>query len=478
MRDLHRSEPDLVFLSIEQAGRLIRSRKISPVELLEAVLARIERLDPKINAFITMLADEARRGARQAEREILRGRYRGPLHGVPIALKDNFWTRGIRTTAGSKILRDFVPEADSTVAQRLARAGAVLIGKTNLHEFAYGVTTENPHFGPTRNPWALDRIPGGSSGGSAAAIAAGLCLGSVGTDTGGSIRIPSALCGIAGLKPTYGRVSCYGVVPLARSLDHVGPLARTVADVAILLRAIAGRDPLDSTTVRKPVPNYAGALQARLGRFRLGRPRNYFFDHLDGEVERALEAAVLELEKLGAKIEEVSLPHIEDSVEPSTHLALAEATRFHEAAGYFPARAEDYGEDVRKRLIMGDEVRAVNYLAALEARGRVAEDFQSALDRVDALLAPTVPVAAPKLGEKVIAIGSEEESVRSALVRLNRPANFVGLPALSIPCGFTRDGLPIGLQLIGRAWEEARLLRIAHAYEQATEWHKRHPRGL
>lgn len=471
-------EPDLAFLSIDEVARLIRTKAISPVELLEHVLARVERLNPKINAFITVLADEARRAARLAEREILRGRYRGLLHGLPISLKDNFWTRGVRTTAGSSILRDFVPDADSTVARRLARAGAILIGKTNLHEFAYGVTTENPHFGPARNPWALEHIPGGSSGGSAAAIAAGLGFGSMGTDTGGSIRIPAALCGIVGLKPTYGRVSCYGVVPLARSLDHAGPLARTVADVAVLLRAVAGSDPLDSAAARKPVPDYAAALRRRMERVRLGRPRNYFFDHVDGEVEQALGAAARELEQLGARIEDVQLPHIEDSVTPSTHLALAEATRFHQAAGYFPARAQEYGEDVRKRLGMGDEVRAVDYLAALEARDRVAEDFRSVFERVDALLAPTTPIAAPKLGEGMLTIDDEEESVRSALVRLNRSANFVGLPAISVPCGFTRAGLPIGMQIIGRAWEEPLLLRIAYAYEQATEWHTRHPRGF
>lgn len=472
----HVSESDLAFLSLEQAARLLCGRKITPVELLESVLARIERLNPKLNAFITVLPDEARRAALRAEREIFRGHYRGLLHGIPISLKDNFWTRGVRTTAGSRILEDFVPEADSTVARRLARAGAVLVGKTNLHEFAYGVTTENPHFGPTRNPWALDRVPGGSSGGSAAALAAGLCFGSLGTDTGGSIRIPAALCGIVGLKPTYGRVSCHGVVPLARSLDHAGPLARTVADVALLLQAIAGRDPLDPVSVRRSVADYASALKARLGRFRLGWPRDYFFDHLDEEVRRALERAAHEFERLGARVEDVTLLHVADSVEPSTHLALAEATRFHRAAGYFPARAADYGEDVRKRLEMGDGIRAVDYLAALEARQKVAEDFCTAFERVDALLAPTAPIAAPRLGEKLVAIGGEKESVRSALVRANRPANFVGLPAISIPCGFTRDGLPIGLQLIGRAWEEARLLRIAYAYEQATEWHTRRPR--
>ncbi len=470
-------ESEIAFLSIEQAARLLRSRKISPVDLVEAALARIERLNPRLNAFLTVVADGARRAARQAEKELRKRRDRGPLHGVPISLKDNIWTRGIRTTAGSKILADFVPDIDATVARRLSRAGAILIGKTILHEFAYGISSENPHYGPVHNPWALERIPGGSSGGSAASLASGIGFASVGTDTGGSIRIPAALCGIVGLKPTYGRVSCYGVVPLARSLDHAGPLARTVADVAILLRTIAGRDPLDPTTAARAVPDYPGALKGRrLGKVRLGWPREYFFEHVDAEVQKAVESAGKQLERLGATLEEISLPNISASVEPSTQIALAESNSFHELAGYYPARAAEYGEDVRKRLELGDSIRAVDYLAALETRKKVLGDFETAFERVDAILAPAVPVPAPRIGEKMVKIGTEEESVRSALIRTNRPANFTGLPAISVPCGFTRTGLPIGLQLIGRAWEEARLLQIAHAYEQSTEWHERHPR--
>ncbi len=468
-------DAEIAFLSVEQAGRLLRSKKISPVDLVEAALARIERLNPRLNAFLTVTAEAARQSARRAEREILKRRYRGPLHGIPLSLKDNIWTRGVRTTAGSKILADFVPEADATVARKLFRAGAILIGKTMLHEFAYGITSENPHYGPVRNPWALERVSGGSSGGSAAALASGIGFASVGTDTGGSIRIPAALCGIVGLKPTFGRVSSYGVVPLARSLDHTGPLARTVADAAIMLRVIAGRDPLDPTAAAKPVPDYRGSLRGGLRSVRLGWPREYFFERVDAEVKKAIEAAANQFEKLGAAIEEISLPNVSASDEPSTQIALAEANSYHELAGFFPARAAEYGEDVRKRLEMGRSVRAVDYLAALEARKKVVADFEAAFVRVDAILAPTVPVPAPPLGEKIVKIGDEEESVRSALIRMNRPGNLAGLPAISIPCGFTRDGLPIGLQLMGRAWDEARLLRIACAYEQATEWHTRHP---
>lgn len=470
-----RREDELALLSIEPAARLLRTRKLSPVALVEAALARAERLQPCLNAFITLLAHKARRDAQRAEREIARGCWRGPLHGIPVSLKDNFWTRGVRTTGGSKILAGFIPAMDSTVARRLARAGAILIGKTNLHEFAYGVTTENPHYGAVHNPWAFDRMSGGSSGGSAAAVAAGVGFASVGTDTGGSIRIPAALCGIVGLKPTYGRVSCWGVISLARSLDHVGPLARTVADAAILLGAIAGRDSRDPATKGPPVPDYRRGLERRPKRLRLGRPRDYFFEHLDREVRAAVAAAARKLERLGASIEEVSLPHVAGSLEFATQIALFEAAQFHIGEGYFPARAMEYGEDVRQRLEQGMAVREADYRSALARRDEERRDFLAAFERVDAILVPAVPIPAPRIGAKSVRIGGEEETVRSALVRLNRPANSCGLPAISVPCGFTRAGLPLGFQLIGKPWDELRLLQIAYAYEQATPWHSRHP---
>ncbi len=453
---------EFAFASIEQLAPLLRRKKLSPVELVKMLLARIERLNPKLNAYLTVTAEQALAAARKAEAEILRGRWRGPLHGVPVSLKDNIWTRGVRTTAGSKILSDFIPDEDAAIVLRLRRAGAIVLGKTNLHEFAYGVTTNNPHFGPTRNPWGTACIPGGSSGGSAAAVAAGLCFASVGSDTGGSIRIPAALCGIVGLKPTFGLVSCRGVVPLAPSLDHVGPLARTVTDAAVLLSALTGRK---TDKVSRP----------RKRRLRLGWPREYFWEKLDDEVRRLAEAAARSFEREGASIEEVSLQRLHDSVEPSAQVALAEARHFHESAGYFPARAADYSQEVRKRLELGGEIRATNYLRALEVREQVRAEFDAALGRVDALLAPTVPLAAPRIGEERVRVGAEEESVRGALLRLNRPANFTGLPAISVPCGFTRAGLPVGLQIIGRAFDEADLLRIASIYEQAHRWHAARP---
>lgn len=468
MPSLSQSAPE--FLSIEEAGRLLRKREISPVELVDAALARIERGNPRLNAFLMIVADEARRQARAAERAIRRGNSSGPLHGIPISLKDNFWTRGVRSTAGSKILETFVPDEDSEVASRLVRAGAILLGKTNMHEFAYGITNENPHYGPVRNPWAQERISGGSSGGSAVAVATGMGFASMGTDTGGSIRIPASLCGIVGLKPTYGLVSVAGVVPLAETMDHAGPLARTVTDVCIILQAVAEKYPKGAR-----VPEYRKLRKSIPRRFRLGWPKEYFFDRLDAEVRWAMDAAGKTLESLGARIEEVSLPHLGESVEPSTNIAMAEATRYHESQGYFPARAAEYGEDVRKRLEMGRDVRAVDYLNAFAVKREIQKEFQDAYARVDALIAPALPIGAPRIGENELMIEGEKETVRSALVRLNRPANLTGDPAISIPCGFTRAGLPIGLQLIAPRWSESRLLAIALAYEDATEWHRQHP---
>jgi aspartyl-tRNA(Asn)/glutamyl-tRNA(Gln) amidotransferase subunit A len=461
------------YWSIAEAAAQLRRGKVSPVELARSALSRIEGHNPRLNAFITVTAERALHDAQAAEREIRRGKYRGLLHGIPITLKDNICTYGVRTTAGSKVLRDFVPAADAEVAKRLWNAGAILLGKTNLHEFAYGITTENPHYGATRNPWNTECIPGGSSGGSAAALAAGIGFGSVGTDTGGSIRIPAALCGIAGLKPTFARVSCDGIVPLAATLDHAGPLARSVSDLAILLDVIAAKN--------ESRENFFRALRAKTGgqkkrsKLRLGWPRDYFFKRVDEEVKHAVENAVRQLEKAGAQVEEIVLPHIEDSIEPSTQIALAEAREYHESQGFFPARAAEYGEDVRKRLEMGSAIRAVDYLKAQQTREAVREDFRTAFARVDAIVAPATPIAAPRLGQDTAKIGRESESVRSALVRMNRPANFTGFPVLSMPCGFTRSGLPIGMALHGPAWGEAKLLSVALAYEQATEWHLRHP---
>jgi aspartyl-tRNA(Asn)/glutamyl-tRNA(Gln) amidotransferase subunit A len=460
---------DLCSLSIREAAKLLRWKKISPVDLVDAALARIESLNAGLNSFITVTADRARRSARAAEREIARGQWRGPLHGIPISLKDNIWTRGIRTTAGSKILANFVPNADSEIAKRQTEAGAILVGKTNLHEFAYGITSDNPHFGPVRNPWNRERIPGGSSGGSAAAVAGGMCFASIGTDTGGSIRIPSALCGVVGLKPTFGLVSVSGVVPLAETLDHAGPIARNVADASILLQAIAGRPPAGMREYRK-----SGSIPMK--EVRLGRPGHYFFDRVDPQVGELVERAARVFASLGARLQTIPMPGLAAALLPSTNdIALAEATNYHISQHYFPDRADDYGEDVRHRLEAGEKVLAVDYLAGLAKKSEAAREFEAAFERVDAIIAPTTPTAAPRIGQREIEIDGASETVRSALVRLNRPTNFTGHPAISIPCGFTREGLPVGMQLIGPRWSEPRLLSIAEAYENATEWHSWHP---
>jgi aspartyl-tRNA(Asn)/glutamyl-tRNA(Gln) amidotransferase subunit A len=474
-----KNEESVAFATIEELAILLAKRKISPVELTEVYLRRIEKQNPALNAFLTVTAEHALLAARRAEKQLLHRRSSRSEHslllGIPITIKDNIWTRGIRSTAGSKILRDFVPTEDSTVARKLSRAGTILIGKTNLNEFAYGITGENAHYGPARNPWAVDRISGGSSAGSAVAIAAGLCAASIGTDTGGSIRVPSAFCGTVGLKPTFGRVSVFGTMPLSPSFDHVGPIARSVADAAILLGVIAGRDPLDPTSSSQPVKDFRGALSKPLRKFRLGRPRELYWEKLDPEVRRIAEAAVADLEKRGALVREVSLPHLKESLDAATDISLAEALHVHEAAGYFPARAADYGEEVGRRIEAGAKVPAHRYLAGFDVRRRFLAEFDSAFQDVDAIVAPTVPVTAPLIGAESVQIDGEQMGLRPAIVGHCRPGNFTGLPAISIPCGFTPAALPVGLQLIGRAFDEAMLLRIALIYEREHDWSSRHP---
>lgn len=505
---------DITRMAMEQLGALVAKGKVSPVELVEAYLARVEKLNPKLNAYMTVMAETARAEARAAEEEIRKKKYRGPLHGIPIALKDNIYTKGVRTTAGSKVLADYVPAEDATVVERLRAAGAIVLGKTGMHEFAYGVTCDNPFYGPVRNPWDTTRIPGGSSGGSAAAIAAGMCAAALGSDTGGSIRIPAALCGVAGLKPTFGRVSCHGVIALCPSLDHTGPLGRTVGDVALLLEAIAGEDARDFTTWRQPklgklewlwaekVRGARGEGRERQGRgargkgsgkgekkkgpgagIRLGWPKHYYFERVHEEVRAALEAAAQVYAGLGAEIVEVALPRLRDPDAPRSLIALPEARAYHERMGWWPARAADYSEESRKRMEAGAEVKAVDYVRAWEVKQEFLADYGAAFAQVDAILAPTVPAAAPVIGATSVRVGGvssehpagDDENVRSAMLRLNRPANLTGLPAISVPCGFTRGGLPIGMQLIAPAWEEAELLRIARVYETATEWSGKQP---
>lgn len=461
------NDADLAFASIEEIGRLFRKRKLSPVELIKLMLTRIEQFNPKLNAYLTVSAELALAQAKKAESELFspRGRKgqrdRGPLHGIPISLKDNIYTAGIRTTAGSKILKDFVPQRDACVVEQLKAAGAVILGKTNMHEFAYGVTTNNPHFGPARNPWDLSRIPGGSSGGSAAAVAAGLCYGSIGTDTGGSIRIPAALCGVVGLKPTFGRVSVADVIPLSPRLDCVGPLARCAADAALLLDPIFVRGEKE--------PRLQSATKSFRRKFRLGIPREFFSEVVDNDLWLVFDGTLRSLRKLGADLIGVSIPLLRETEDAGNQIAWAEATHYHQHAGWFPSHSDDYGEDVRTRLELGAKVPATKYLQALELRESFIEGFHASVAeaKLDALVVPTTPIPAPTIGEETASVCGTNHSTRSLLLPNNRPANLGGLPAISVPCGFTPKGLPVGLQLIGCATCEHLLLRIAHAFERA-----------
>jgi len=471
------NDTDLAFTSIEEIGKLFRKRKLSPVELTKLMLARTERLNSKLNAYITVTDELALAQAKKAESELFapRGRRghrdRGPLHGIPISLKDNICMKGIRTTAGSKILKDFIPKKDAVVVTQLEQAGAVVLGKTNLHEFAYGVTSNNPHYGPVRNPWDPARVPGGSSGGSAAAVAAGLCYGSIGTDTGGSIRIPASLCGITGLKPSWGRISCEGIIPLSPGFDCAGPLARTVRDIAILtgvLYARVGREP----NLARP-----STLQAGPGKFCLGIPRQLFFDALSPEVRSTFDAALRDLGRAGMTAKDISIPLLDETEDAGNHIAWTEAALYHQQQGYFPAKSAEYGDDVRSRLEMGCKVTAVDYLRALEVQKQFFRQLHLALAvaDVDAIVFPSTAIEAPLLNQETIRIGTHEYPARALLLRHNRPANLAGVPAVSVPCGFTRSGLPIGLQIMAGVSSEPVLLRIAKIFERAQPQYRRPP---
>jgi aspartyl-tRNA(Asn)/glutamyl-tRNA(Gln) amidotransferase subunit A len=465
------NETELVFATIAEIARLFRAGKLSPVELTELMLARIERHNPTLNTYITVTDELARVQAKRAEAELgIRGKQktrndRGLLHGIPLSLKDNICTEGIRTTAGSKILRDYFPERDAPVVTRLKQAGAVLLGKTNMHEFAYGVTNNNPHYGPARNPWDTKRIPGGSSGGSAAAVAAGLCFGSIGTDTGGSIRIPASLCGIVGLKPGLGRVEVTGVIPLSVTHDCVGPLARTVADAAILFHTIA-----DGGNGKGEGARRRGSGARKLSKLRLGIPREFFFEVISGEVEKSFYVAVRCLRGLGAKIKEVSIPLLAQTEKAGNRIAWAEASYYHQQSGWFPRRGAEYSEDVRSRLETGMKVLAVEYLEALDQRRIFISQLREVMEKepIDALMVPTTPIEAPLIGAETTRVVQIDHPTRALLLRLNRPANLAGVPAISVACGFTRAGLPIGLQFIGAEHNEQLLLDVADVYQRAN----------
>ncbi len=460
---------ELCYMTIAQAGPLLRDRQLSPVELVRAFLERIEAVDGRLNSYVTRLPERALGQARAAEAEILRGRYRGPLHGIPIGLKDLYDTAGIRTTAMSRVTPDRVPEEDATTVAKLNAAGTILLGKLAMHEFALGGPDFTSLFPPARNPWNLDHIPGGSSSGSGASVAAGLCMGALGSDTGGSIRGPASMCSIVGLKPTYGRVSNYGVVPLSWSQDHCGPMTWTVADNALMLQALAGPDPKDPTTAPAPVPDYSAGLKDGIAGMTIGVPRRYFFQpgpEVSPETLAAIETALKVMAELGATVRDVDLPHVEQARAANQTIMLSEAFAYHEPN--LKTRREDYGEMVRDRFLLGGLLSGSDYVQAQRVRGLIKREMAAALREVDVLATPTSPQPAPAL---------EGYSGGATLTgpSFTGPFNASGIPAISIPGGFSADGRPIGLQIAGKPFDEATVLRVAYSYEQAARWFERRP---
>jgi aspartyl-tRNA(Asn)/glutamyl-tRNA(Gln) amidotransferase subunit A len=466
---------DIVFASVAELARMIAGKEVSPVEAVQAHLDRVQARDGALHSYITVCGDAALRAARAAESALASGAPVGPLHGVPMALKDLYDTAGVATTGGSRMLRDRVPDADATVVRRLREAGAILIGKLNMVEFAYGPEGYNPHYGHARNPWDAqhERAPGGSSSGSGVAVACGLTPFSLGSDTGGSIRIPASLCGITGLKPTYGRVSRAGVLPLAWSMDHVGPMTRSAAAAALVLRVIAGYDPSDASTSVLPVPDYPAALSGDVRGVRVGLLRSFFLEAATPEVRAAVEAAAAALQKAGALLDDVSLSSMPHVAAAALAVVGSEALAYH--TPWLRTRAGEYDPDVRRRLQVGAFITGAQYVRGQQVRALVRDDVDAALARHDVLLAPATPIPAPRADERHTTLGDGPSDVRGALIRLTRPFNFSGHPACAVPCGFTSGGLPIGLQIVGRAFDEVTVLRVADAYQRLSDWHTRRP---
>ena len=479
-------------LTIHELGARLKRREISSVELTEDIFARIAATDERIGSYVTLCRESALDQARSADERLKAGGNGSPLLGVPIALKDIFLTKGIRTTCCSKILGNFVPPYDGTAVAKLKNTGAVLVGKTNMDEFAMGSSTENSAFAVTRNPWSLDRVPGGSSGGSASAVAADQCIGALGTDTGGSIRQPAACCGIVGLKPTYGRVSRFGVIAFASSLDQVGPMAKDTTDCALLLEVIAGHDPADSTSAPTDVPQYAKALDGKIKGTKVGLPKEYFISGMQPEVDKAVKDAVHTLEQNGAEIAEVSLPHTEYAVavyyiiataEASSNLARYDGMKYGYRAPakdltetYLKTRHEGFGAEVKRRIMLGTYALSAGYydayyLKAQRVRALIKKDFDDAFKKCDVIVTPTAPTTAFKIGEKT---ADPLQMYLSDIFTIS--VNLAGLPGMSLPCGLDNEGMPIGLQIIGKHFDEATMLKVAHAYESATEWHNKKPK--
>lgn len=483
---------NLFELTISEANEKLVNREFTVKELLDAIFSQIDKYEPKVSAFITILRDSAYIEAEKIQRRIDKKENLTPLTGIPISIKDIFCTEGVLTTCASKILNNFVPPYDATVVRKFKESGAIIIGKTNMDEFAMGSSTENSAFKKTKNPWDLSRVPGGSSGGSAAAVATRMGFGSVGTDTGGSIRQPASFCGVVGLKPTYGRVSRYGMIAFASSLDQGGPFARTVEDCAILLSSIAGHDPMDSTSADIPVQDYLSEINKDIKGLKLGIPKEYFIKGIDTEVEDSVRSAIKILQKLGAKIEEVAMPHTDYGLavyyiiapsEASSNLARYDGVKYGYRTGnsnnlmemYMNSRAEGFGVEVKRRIMLGTYALSSGYYEAYyrkaqQVRRLVKEDFENVFKKVDAIVTPTSPTPAFKFGEKT----ADPLTMYLSDV-FTIPVNLAGLPGISIPCGFTKENLPVGLQIIGKPFDEGTILRIANNYEKNSEWHKKHP---
>jgi Asp-tRNA(Asn)/Glu-tRNA(Gln) amidotransferase A subunit family amidase len=460
--------PDDALPTVVEAVAAIRSKTLSPVELAETVLARIERIDPMLESYVDVYREGALAQARAAEEAVSRGEPLGPLHGVPVALKDLYDVAGSPTLAGSAVRAGHVAAADSAVTTKLLDAGAIIVGKVVTHEFAFGVVSA-----PTRNPWDLSTIPGGSSGGSAAAVSARLCLAAMGSDTGGSIRIPAGLTGLTGLKPTYGRVSKRGVAALSWSLDHTGPLTRTVADTAVVFQSIAGYDPLDPCSIDEPLADVLNGLHDGVAGLRIGVPKNYFFEWAAPEIGDAVHAALAVLEAAGATLVEVAVPDVELTAEAVTTIVGVEAAAIHQKE--LRMRPQDYTADTRRRLMAGELISGTTYVNAQRVRRLITAGFRKALSEADVIATPTLPVTAPAFGSETVELRAREVQVMSVLSRLTAPANAAGLPALAVPCGFAGNGLPVSLQLIGRPFDEPTILRAGQAYQVDTDWHTQQP---
>jgi len=467
---LARATDALAFISVQEASALVRANKVSPVELTRACLARIDALNPSLNAFITVTAESALAQAQRAESEVQRGRWRGRLHGMPVALKDLIDTAGVKTTAASALFKDRIPQEDATVVLRLKEAGAVLLGKLNMQEFAYGGTSVPSYYGRVSNPWDVERIAGGSSGGPAAAVAAGLCYAALGSDTGGSIREPAAFCGIVGLKPTYGRVSNRGVIPLSWSLDHIGPMTRSVTDLAIALQTIAGYDPNEVTSQDRPVGQYLEAMRKSHRRLRIGVPREFFYADLHPEVQAAIDQALAVLVTVGGETREVPL-----EVSTDRTVIRAEAYAYH--AEYIAKTPELYLPETLAKLQLGAGIDGQTYIRARRDLDRLRRSSVNVFSTVDLLVTPTTPVPAPKASDYPLTFEGAL-ALDGSLLRNTRPFNMYGFPTISVPCGMTSAGLPIGLQISGPPWEERRVLGLARAFEEATDWHTRRPPAL